>query len=275
MFLIMETEKRKIIDFHAHIYPEKIAEKAVKSIGDFYGIDMTSRGTAGSLVENGGRIGVVKYIVHSTATKPQQVVSINNYIIGEVKAERRFVGFGTLHPEFAETEAEVKRIREAGLFGIKLHPDFQAFQVDSPAMDPIYDIVAHYKMPVLFHAGDIRYDYSGPKRIAHVLDKHPDLTVIAAHFGGYTQWDDAFEYLAGRDLWFDTSSTLWKLPAKDALRIIGKHGYERFLFGSDFPMWDHESELERIFALKLPENELEAILFENGARLLKSIGCEA
>ena len=271
----METGKRKIIDFHAHIFPEKIAGKAAKAIGDFYSIGMNSPGTPASLVESGERIGVAKYIVHSTATRPQQVRPINDFIISEIAAEKRFVGFGTLHPEFAETEAEVRRVREAGLFGIKLHPDFQAFQADAPAMDPIYDIIAHYKMPVLFHAGDIRYDCSGPRRIARALDKHPDLTVIAAHFGGYTQWDEALECLAGRDLWLDTSSSLWKLPAKDALRIIAKHGHERFLFGSDFPLWGHADELERIYSLKLPEEQLEAILFGNGARLLRSLGCEA
>lgn len=263
----------KVIDFHAHIYPEKIAGKAVQAIGNFYHIDMSSRGTAGGLVENGEKIGVVKYIVHSTATKPSQVESINNFIISEISAEKRFVGFGTLHPDFPGTEAEVRRIREAGLRGIKLHPDFQAFQADAPGMDPVYDILVHYRMPVLFHAGDIRYDYSGPKRIARVLEKHPDLTVIAAHFGGYTQWDEAYEYLAGKDLWFDTSSTLWKLPVPDARRLMEKHGYERFLFGSDFPMWNHEKELARIGTLGLPEDKLEAVLFGNAAGFLASLGC--
>lgn len=269
----MEKISGNVIDFHAHIYPQKIAEKAVQAIGKFYSIDMNGRGTAGGLVENGDKIGVVKYIVHSTATKPAQVEAINNFIISEISAEKKFVGFGTLHQDFTKTEAEVLRIKEAGLKGIKLHPDFQAFMADDPKMDPVYDIVAHYRMPVLFHAGDIRYDYSGPKRIAHVLEKHPDLMIIAAHFGGYTQWDEAYEFLAGKDLWFDTSSTLWKLPIPDALRMIEKHGYERFLFGSDFPMWDHEKELQRVLELKLPEDKLEAILFKNAAKLLASIGC--
>lgn len=269
----MENIPGKIIDFHAHIYPQKIADKAVHSIGKFYNINMEGHGTAGGLVDNGNKIGVVKYIVHSTATKPSQVEAINNFIISEISAEKRFVGFGTLHQDFDKTETEIVRIKDAGLKGIKLHPDFQAFKADDPKMDLAYEILAHYKMPVLFHAGDIRYDYSGPRRIANVLDKHPGLIVIAAHFGGYTQWDEAYEYLAGRDVWFDTSSTLWKLPVQDALRIMEKHGYDRFLFGSDFPMWDHEGELKRILGLNLPADKLEAVLFGNGARLLASIGC--
>ena len=43
----------KIIDFHSHIYPEKIAEKAVESVGEFYGIGMDGKGTAKDLLKEG------------------------------------------------------------------------------------------------------------------------------------------------------------------------------------------------------------------------------
>lgn len=71
-----------IIDFHAHIYPEKIAEKATAAVGTFYGdAPMAWHGRAQELIESGSRIGVKKYIVHSVATKAEQVESINNFII--------------------------------------------------------------------------------------------------------------------------------------------------------------------------------------------------
>ena len=69
----------KTIDTHAHIYPDKIADKAVSSIGAFYDIEMTGgSGTSCGLIESGSRIGVEKYIVHSTATTVKQVKSIND-----------------------------------------------------------------------------------------------------------------------------------------------------------------------------------------------------
>ena len=43
----------EIIDAHAHIYPDKIADKATKAIGDFYGLNMEMTGTAERLVEEG------------------------------------------------------------------------------------------------------------------------------------------------------------------------------------------------------------------------------
>lgn len=257
-----------IIDFHAHIYPEKIAVKATKSIGDFYNAPMAYNGSPEELIASGDKIGVTKYIVHSTATKPMQVESINNFILESVEKYPQFVGFGTMHQDYDNFESELKRIKAAGLHGIKLHPDFQKFQIDSQRMDAIYDVMADLGLPVLVHAGDCRYDFSGPKRIKNVLDKHPNLTVIAAHFGGYTEWDKSLEYLVGQNVYFDTSSTLWKLPVEKANEMIKKHGYKKFLFGSDFPMWDHEDEFERFNQLDLTVEERDAILYKNAQKLL-------
>ncbi len=259
-----------IIDFHAHIYPEKIAEKASKNIGVFYHTDMRYNGSPDQLIASGRKIGVAKYIVHSTATAAHQVESINNYIISEVNLHQEFVGFGTIHPDYEDFEKELRRIKSLGLHGIKWHPDFQQFQVDTPQMDDVYEVIASLRMPILVHAGDYRYDFSGPKRIAHVLEKHPSLVVVAAHFGGYTEWDAACDYLVGKKVWFDTSSTLWKLPISKADSMIAAHGYENFLFGSDYPMWDHEDELQRFMRLHLTAEQRDAILYKNAERLLES-----
>ena len=162
----------------------------------------------------------------------------------------------------------MNRIKNEGLRGIKIHPDFQKFKVDAEEMDAIYDEMAELKLILLLHAGDARFDFSGPKRIAHLLEKHPDLTVVAAHFGGYTEWGKSQEYLVGKNCYFDTSSTLWKLDYKTALEMIRAHGADKFLFGSDYPMWKHDDEFERFNKLELTEQEKELILYKNAANLL-------
>ena len=258
-----------IIDFHAHIYPEKIAEKASEAIGAFYGAKAAKRGSPENLIKFGSRIGVEKYIVHSCATKVNQVISINNYILEQCALHTEFVGFGTIQLGFETFEAEIKRIRKAGIRGIKIHPDFQKFRADDPWMDDVYEVIAAEKMIVLFHAGDARFDFSGPVRISHVLEKHPNLDVVAAHFGGYTEWDASYEFLAGKRVWLDTSSTLWKCPLEKALKIMNKHGVEKMLFGSDFPMWDYEDELKRFDTLGLTGNDRDAVLYRNALELLK------
>ena len=262
-----------IIDFHAHIYPEKIAVKAGQSINKYYDdAPVRLRGTAEDLLENGSKAGVTKYVVQSVATNSAQVEGINNFILSECKAHPEFIGFGTIHPEYENFAAELERIKAAGLKGVKVHPDFQEFRADVESMDPVYAKMAELKLPVLFHAGDCRYDYSNPKYIANVHKKHPDLVIIAAHFGGYTQWDEAYEYLCGTDVYFDTSSTLWKLPVEKAKKMIAKHGYEKFLFGTDYPMWIHTEEIESLKVLGFTPEQTEAVMYKNALGLFKKCG---
>ena len=94
----------------------------------------------------------------------------------------------------------------------------------------------------------------------------------SGYFGGYTEWEGSMEYLVGQKVYFDTSSTLWKLPVETAKKMMQAHGIDNFLFGSDFPMWDHEDELERFNQLELNAEDREKVLYKNAAALLKTIG---
>lgn len=259
---------RTIIDAHAHIYPNKIAEKATDTIGKFYDIPMQHVGLPEELIKSGERIGVSKYLVCSTATKPEQVHSINLYIQGECDKYSQFVGFATMHPDMSHYEEELEYIVSCGLKGIKLHPDFQKFDIDSRVAIPMYRAISKYHLPILFHTGDNRYDYSAPKRLFHVLNEVPDLVCIAAHFGGYQRWGEAHEYLKCDNVYFDTSSSLFQLGKEDAVKLIRYFGAEKFMFGSDFPMWDHKEELARFDALPLTEDEREQILHRSFEKLL-------
>lgn len=261
----MPAQDRTIIDAHAHIFPGKIAERASESIRDFYDLTMGFAGYPHTLVESGSKIGVKKYLVCSTATKPEQVLSINNFIAEKCKKYPEFFGFGSLHPHMPKESfaPEIERIRELGLHGIKLHSDFQQFDIDDPQMFPVYRLAAKAGLPVLFHMGDSRYEYSAPRRLAHVAQEIPELICLAAHYGGYERWDEAYRYLKLPNVWFDTSSSLFKLSKTDALAIMRHMGMDRFMFGTDFPMWEHEKELERFLALGLSEEDNDRVLYKN------------
>ena len=98
----------EIIDAHAHIYPEKIAEKATKTIGEFYDLEMEiSSGTTERLIEQGKKAGIDKFVVHSCATKANQVRSINEFIKSELDKHPEFIGFMTLHQDLTEEEIKV------------------------------------------------------------------------------------------------------------------------------------------------------------------------
>ena len=262
-----EEKKYRIIDAHCHIYPAKIAAKAVAAIGNFYNIKMSEDGTSAALIAEGAKIGVEKYVVHSTATTVHQVRSINDYIHGEMLAHPEFIGFMTLHNEMEDgaIESEVELALSRGMKGVKLHPDFQKFNIDDA--ENIYRVTAG-RLPVLLHMGDKRYDFSSPLRLRKMAEKYPEQIFIGAHFGGYSVWDKVECLKDLPNVYFDTSSSLWALDKVRASDLIHRFGHERYFFGTDFPMWKHDEELKRFLALDLTEEEREDILYRNAAKLL-------
>jgi len=260
-------KKYRIIDAHCHIYPQKIAAKAVTAIGNFYGIKMSEDGTAPSLIAEGEKVGVERYVVHSTATTVHQVRSINEYIYSEMQAHPEFIGFMTLHNEMTDDaiEEEVELAVSRGMKGVKLHPDFQKFNIDDA--ENLYRVTAG-KLPVLLHMGDRRYDFSSPERLKKMAEKYPEQVFIGAHFGGYSVWDKVECLKDLPNVYFDTSSSLFFLDKGRASDLIHRFGPERYFFGTDFPMWKPDEELKRFLALDLTEEERENILYNNAAKLL-------
>ena len=263
---MQQAKTYRIIDAHTHIFPHKIAAKAANSIGEFYNVPMSSEGSVERLLESGAQIGTERYLVCSTATRPEQVQSINDFVAAECDAHPEFFGLGTLHPHFGENLAEIERILSLGLHGIKFHPDFQTFDIDDPAMMPVYEALEG-RLPILFHMGDDRYDYSAPARLVKVAKAFPRLQLQAAHFGGYRRWQEADVYEDCPNIFFDTSSALFMLSPHEAAKLIRKFGHQRFLFGTDFPMWDHREELERFMTIPLTEAEREDIFANNFERI--------
>ncbi|MDR1506770.1 MAG: amidohydrolase [Treponema sp.] len=257
-----------IIDFHSHIYPEKIAAKAVAATESFYTIPAMGRGTPEDLSAAGKRGGIDRFVVFSAAAVPAQVESINTYIAA-VCAENAaaFTGFGTLHPDMKNPGAEIERMISLGLKGVKFHPDMQKFNIDDDRMMDIYGGLEG-KLPVIFHTGDYRYTYSHPARLAPVLDAFPRLAVIAAHFGGWSLFDLALEYLRTRRCYFDLSSSIPYLGRRRAEELIRIYGAERMLFGSDYPIWDPGECLAEFLELRLNPAEQERILSGTALEIL-------
>ena len=263
----------KFIDTHAHIYPDAIALKAAASIGTFYDIPCLMDGTLAGLFTHGEAAGIERFLVHSVATTQERVHAINVYLM-RTAAEHpeKLVGFGTLHPDYPDVEGEAKRIKAGGLHGVKLHPDIQQFLSDSDEAVRMFRILAEHGLPVLVHTGDMRYPYSQPERIARVLDQVPDLKIICAHLGGWSVWTEAWRVLAGRpNVWVDTCSSLYALEPDKAAEVIRHYGVDRVFFGTDYPMWKPEQEVERFLQLPLTEREQEMIAHENFENFLAGL----
>lgn len=259
----------QILDFHAHVFPDAIAEKAAKSISEFYGMPVRSDGSLKSLLKLSQDAGITETVIHSVAVTPKKVEDINSFIARSFRDDPgRLIGFAAIHPDCADVPELVDNAVKAGFKGIKLHPDMQKFQLDSPAGMDMFAAIAG-RLPVLVHTGDPRYDYSGPRRMKRVLDAFPELICICAHFGGWSEWDEAVETLVHCDNAFvDTSSSMYAMTPERIRGLIRRYSPRRVLFGTDYPMWLPASELDCLERLGLKESELEMILGDNARRLL-------
>lgn len=259
----------RIIDIHTHIYPPAIAKKAAASVRDFYKLGTDAMdGTADNLLKRGAEAGIDRFVVLPVAINPGKTRHINDFILGEVAAHSQFVGFGTIHAGQESVGDEVRYIRENGLKGVKMHPDTQGFSIDDLRLFPAYE-EAEGKIPVLLHMGDARYNYSHPIRLRRILDLFPRLEVIAAHFGGYSMYETAYEQLHDKNCIFDVSSSLIFMEDGLAEKYINAYGAERMAFGTDYPLWDPVNEVESFFKLKLTDGQFEQIAHKTAERFLK------
>ncbi|MFT9057193.1 MAG: TatD family hydrolase [Ethanoligenens sp.] len=255
-----------IFDFHTHAYPERIAARSVESVRNHYHLAAHSTGLIEDLRARAADAQVSHLLILQVASKPGQSSTVNKWLAQHLSDH--LFGFGGLHPHSKHLERDIDQLRELGLCGIKLHPDFQHVAADDPSMDAIYDLAVQYHLPVLIHAGDVLTPYSSPIRIARVLNRFPQMTLIAPHLGGYSEWDESERHVIGKNCYIDTSSALWALPPEKSLELIRKHGVERVLFGTDYPLTTQAEELERFHRLGLTDEEEKLILFENAKQLL-------
>ena len=267
----MIDNKYYCIDAHCHVFPDKIVDKAVVTIGGFYSIGMYHRGTPETLIASADQNGIDKCLIHSVATKPEQVSAANTYIASVISEHPgRMEGLGTVHPLSDDMERDINELAELGLLGIKIHPDMQGFNLDCEGFMNAFEICQAKGLAVLAHTGDYRGDMSNPNRVENVLKAFPNLTFVGAHFGGYTVWEDAAAVLPKYDtLFVDTSSTLFWKGAWGLRDLINAYGIEKCMFATDFPMHPANLELKALFYLDYTEEEYTKLFSENAKRIYK------
>lgn len=259
-----------VIDFHAHCFPDFLAEKAICALEKGCNIKAVHDGTAGGLKEYMKRCGVNRSVVLSIATKPSQVGAINEW--SKSIRDSELYSFGAVHPDDENFYDVVAKLKADGFKGVKLHPDYQDFMADEKRMMPLYEALRDAGLMVIFHAGmDLELlvpIHCTPLMIKNVLSEVKGLTVIAAHMGSHALWRDAEELLCGLPVFFDTSYSYYMLGKEGMERMIKKHGAERVLFGTDSPWTRADEEIERIASLSLPEDDIDKILCGNALSLL-------
>ncbi len=261
-----------IIDFHTHAFPEKIAKSTLEVLAKKCGNALPyHEGTPESLLKSIKSNGCDKAVVLNIATNPKQQTNVNNFAISLLDVPD-LIPFGSVHPDSENAIEELYRLKEAGIKGIKFHPDYQNFFADEERLFPLYEKVAELGFITVFHSGvDIGIPdpiHCTPDMLLKALPVFNGAPVVAAHMGGYLLWKDVYEKLAGTEIYIDTSYSFTRIPPIWAKEIIQKHGADKMLFGSDTPWSSSGNEIRFVKSLELSDEDNEKIFYKNACKLL-------
>ena len=270
-----------VIDFHTHIFPDKIAKSTIetlqlKSNGNAY-----TDGTVQGLLDAMDRANSDICITLPVLTKPTQFDSVSKFAIGVneefSKGKRRLISFAGMHPECSDKRSKMLFLKENGILGVKIHPDYQSTYIDDDGYLEIFALAKELDMIVVTHAG-IDDGYIGrpimcpPERVLNVLNKIGDFKFVLGHYGGHKQWDKVLALLAGKNVYFDTAFTLHEITRDLFASIMNKHGDDKILFATDCPWRDIRDDLFILKSYNLDKTSEEKILYKNALKLLNIKG---
>ena len=263
-----------IIDFHTHTFPDKIADKTIEHLAQAAGINPYRAGTVDSLKESMKRSGIDACVVLPVATSVKQVESINR-LSAELNGKDGLYFSGAIHPDCENVEDILDEVKKAGLFGIKIHPDYQGVYFNDERYIRILKAAAERELITVTHAGvDLAYPndiHCTPDMVAEVLERLEgiiDDKLVLAHMGAAALPERVSEMLVGRPIYFDTAFVLNMYPEK-CLDIIKRHGAEHVLFATDSPWADQKEFANILNALPLDEEEKNKIFYLNAQKLLR------
>lgn len=220
--------------------------------------------------------GVERFVFCSYAHKPGMAAELNAWLTETARALGRYgIPLATVHLDDRDPLADLVDALDRGAAGLKIHEDVQGLRIEDARFTPVFAELERREAVVLAHVGHIpwsRETYDGPRRIAAVLERHPQLKLIVAHLGS----PDTQAYLRMTQtyptLHLDTTMALAPdSPMKNAFTAEDATRYQRhILYGTDFPNIPYEylSERAGIVAMQLPAEAQLAILHDNVERLL-------
>ena len=146
-----------VIDFHTHVVPDKIAERTISALQSASSSTPHTNGTVLGLVESMEKHGISVSVSLPVLTKPEQFESVLNY---QVSINEQFknstpkiISFAGVHPSCDNLENKMERIKNAGIKGVKIHPEYQRTPIDDEGYIKILTLAKKLDLIVITHAG--------------------------------------------------------------------------------------------------------------------------
>ncbi len=265
-----------IIDAHTHIYPDIVAGKALRTvIGNTKGrLKACTDGTFGGLMASMDAAGIDLSVVLTVATSPGQGSGILQWIKELVPTSPRMRFFGSVHPGDSDYRECIREMAEFGIPGLKFHPAYQDFPVDSKAAYAVYEEALKHDLILYFHSGFDpslpECDYTSIERFANFLRDFRGAKVVLAHGGGYGEWNKVMDLLGDKQCYFDIAFVLEKMKLDEHALRLYRQNEDYFLFGTDSPWRDQKRYVDLIRdSQTLTAEQKDKLFYKNVQKLIK------
>lgn len=266
-----------IIDFHTHIFPDKVAAAAIPKLASVINISPSMDGTIQGLLDSMDRAKVDTSVILPVITDPHQFDSIIRFASSindsQDNTHPRLISFAGIHPAMDNYKDLLHLIAAQGFSGIKLHPNYQDTCFDDIRYLRIVYTASELGLIVQVHTGEDPYtpgeQFCSPDMILHVIEETAPPKLVLAHMGSNEHYDEAEAKLCGQNVYFDTAYSIQHMSEEQLVRMIHLHGADKVLFGSDTPWTDQRADIERFMSFTgLSLTEKEQILHGNAQLLL-------
>lgn len=228
------------------------------------------------------RIGFVMFTVDAETQLGRR--RIPNEEIAEAAAANPdiMLAFASIDPHKGLMGAREARrlIEDYGVRGFKFHPSVQGFQPYDRFAWPLYEVIAEYGLPAIFHTGHsgigsgmprgggIRVANSNPMLLEDVAIDFPEMQIVMAH-PSWPWQDEALSLCLHKpNVWIDLSGWSPRYFPPQLIQYANTLLKERVLFGSDFPLIEPGRWLDDFAAAGFKPEVRPLILKENAKRLL-------
>jgi predicted TIM-barrel fold metal-dependent hydrolase len=192
------------------------------------------------------------------------------------------IPFASVDPHKGKLGAREARdlIENWGVRGFKFHPPMQDYDPSDRMAYPLYEVIAEYKLPAIFHTGHsgmgtglkggagIKLKYGQPMLVDEVAADFPDIKFILAHPSW--PWTDESLSMAlhKANVYIDLSGWSPKYFPEQIVRYANSQLSHKMLFGSDFPLIRPDSWIEAASKIGFRDDVLQSITKGNAAKLL-------
>ncbi|RLB43826.1 MAG: amidohydrolase [Deltaproteobacteria bacterium] len=276
-----------IVDFHTHLFPPELradrarffeGEPAFKEI---YESSKARLAGVEDLLRHMDQAGIDKSVIFGFPWERSDNFKRNNdYVLETVgRYPDRFIGFACFSPLSPKGASEAERCISSGLRGVGELAVYGG-GLNRSVIEALREVMAVCKdrdVPVLVHTNEpVGHQYPGKapmtlKQVYDFVEEFAQNRIILAHWGGGLFFYGLMKKQVRETLqnvWFDTAASPF-LYKRDVYVIAGDIiGYEKILFGTDFPLLPAERYFREMDAAGIEEEERRKITGGNAQTLL-------